>query len=140
MDAQVTEETPVVAPEVSVAIEAPIETEPTTDTTPTTEENFFTEQELQDLLNFKVEEPEITSPQMFVPEVDGGVAEASNPTDILAESLDQMIEELTNSETKHTEELSTVQAKAEEAEAKATEYQEQINAIEELFSKVQSVI
>jgi hypothetical protein len=133
MEAQEIEVSPVVEPEVSPAIEAPIETEPTTDDTP-----FFTEAELTDLLNFKPEEPEITSPQMFTPEVAG--VEESNPTDILSESLDQMIEDLAVSEAKHTEELSTVQSKAEEAEAKAKEYAEQINGIEELFSKVQSVI
>ena len=120
-----------VEPEITPATEAQKETPSTEPDTP-----FFTEDELNELLNpKKVEEKEVTSPQLFEWKTDESAKQA-DPTAILTESLDQMIEELTTNEVKLTE----WETKAKEAETKVQEYQEQVNAVEELFSKVQSVI
>lgn len=124
-----------IVPEVAEAPVAEVTTTP--DVTPQPEAQaaeapFFSEDELKALLDFK--EPEVTSPQLFNPEGDDKAK--ADPTAILTESLDQMIEELEKTDA----EVSNFKAKAEEAEQKITEYQEQVTAIEELFSKVQSVI
>ena len=129
-----------IVPEVAEAPVAEVTTTPDVTQTPeaqVAEAPFFSEDELKALLDFK-EEPEVTSPQLFDPEGDdkAETKTEADPTAILTESLDQMIEELEKTDA----EVSNFKAKAEEAEQKVTEYQEQVNAIEELFSRVQSVI
>ena len=121
--------TPTVEPETPTAtIEAPIETPSTTEETP-----FFSQEELDAILNPKDTTKETpTEPVLFEEKKE----DAPDDTTVLLESLDQMVEELN----KKDESEEATLAKLTEIEKAKAELEDEIKGVEELFDKVQSVI